>query len=57
MAERSEAKNAKRSFASKIKIQNTLTRSFASSFLLCFAQPFLAKNLCGQQNGHFTRKG
>ncbi len=43
MAERSEAKNAKRSFASKIKIRNILTRSVASRFLLRFAQPFLAK--------------
>jgi len=40
VAERSEAINAKRSFASKIKI---LTRSFASRFWLRFAQPFLAK--------------
>jgi len=30
MAERSEAKSAKRSFASKIKIVDILTRSFAS---------------------------
>jgi len=34
---------AKRSFASKIQIKNILTRSFASRFLLRFAQPFLAK--------------
>jgi len=43
MAERSEAKNAKRSFASKIKIWNILTRSFASRFLLRFAQQFLIR--------------
>ena len=43
MAERSEAKSVKRSFASKIKVQNILTRSFASRFKLRFAQPFLAK--------------
>jgi len=42
IAERSEAKSAKRSFASKIKIWNVLTRSFASRFLLRFAQPFLS---------------
>jgi hypothetical protein len=34
MAERSEAKSAKRSFPSKIKIRNILTRTFASRFLL-----------------------
>jgi len=39
-AERSEAKSAKRSFASKIKIRDILTRSFASRFLLRFAQLF-----------------
>jgi len=43
MAERSEAKNAERNFASKFKISNILTRSFASCFELRFAQPFLAK--------------
>jgi len=43
MAERSEAKNAKRSFASKVKIRKILTRSFASRYLLRFAQPFSAK--------------
>jgi hypothetical protein len=40
MAERGEAKSAKRSFASKIKILEILTRSFASRFLLRYAQPF-----------------
>jgi len=44
MAERSEAKSAKRSFASKYLNFLFLTRSFASRFLLRFAQPFLAKN-------------
>jgi len=39
MAERSKAKCAKRSFASKIKISDILTRGFASRFLLRFAQP------------------
>ena len=39
---RSEAKSAKRSFALKIKIQNILTRSFASRFKLRYAQPILA---------------
>ena len=34
MAERSEAKSAKRSFASKIKIRDILTRSFAKIVLL-----------------------
>ena len=43
MAERSEAKSAKRSFASKIKIRDILTRSFASRFQLRFAQLFLGK--------------
>ena len=43
MAERSEAKSAKRSFASKYFKFAFLTRSFASRFLLRFAQPFLAK--------------
>jgi len=43
MAERSEAKKAKRSFASKIKISIILTQSFASRFLLRFAKPFLGK--------------
>ena len=43
MAERSEAKSAKRSFTSKIKIRDILTRSFASRLYLCFVQPFLAK--------------
>jgi len=43
MAERSEAKSAKRSFASKYFKFLFLTRSFASRFLLRFAQPFLAK--------------
>jgi len=42
MAERSEAKSAKRSFASKYFKFSFLTRSFASRFLLRFAQPFLA---------------
>ena len=43
MAEQSEAKRAKRSFASKYFKIWLLTRSFASRFLLRFAQPFLAK--------------
>jgi len=43
MAERSEAKNAKRSFASKYFKFSFLTRSFASRFWLRFAHPFLAK--------------
>ena len=43
MAERSEAKSAKRSFASKYFKFWFLTRSFASRFLLRSAQPFLAK--------------
>ena len=43
MAERSEAKSAKRSFASKIKIRFILTRSLASRFWLRFAQQFLTK--------------
>ena len=40
MVERSEAKSAKRSFASKVKIIYILTRSFALRFLLLYAQPF-----------------
>jgi len=43
MDERSEAKSAKRSFASKYFKFLFLTRSFASLFFLRFAQPFLAK--------------
>jgi len=43
MAERSEAKSAKRSFVSKIEILDILTRSFASPFYLRYAQPFLSK--------------
>ena len=43
MAERSEAKSTKRSFASKYFKFLFLLRSFASRFLLRFAQPFLAK--------------
>jgi len=43
MAERSDAKSAKRSFASKIIYFNILTRSFASRFLPRFGLPFLAK--------------
>jgi len=43
MAERSEAKNAKQSFAPKYLKFSFLTRSFASRFLLRFAQPLLAK--------------
>jgi len=45
LAERSEAKNAKESFASKI-----------SQILKLDAQPFLAKK-SGQLIGRFTRKG
>jgi hypothetical protein len=45
MAERSEAKRAKRSFASKIK-----TFSFR-------ALSHFQRNLRGQFIGHFTRKG
>ncbi len=56
MAVRIDAKNAKRSFATKIKIRDILTRSFASHFKLRFAQPFLA-NISGQLIGHFPRKG
>ena len=43
MAERCEAKGGERSFASKNFYFSFLTRSFASRFLLRFAQPFLAK--------------
>ena len=43
MVEGREAKSAKRSFASKIKIGDILTRIFASRFQLRFAHPFLAK--------------
>jgi len=43
MAERSEAKCAKRSFASKYFIFLFLTRSFSSRFLIRLAQSFLAK--------------
>jgi hypothetical protein len=43
MADRSEAKSAKQSFASKLKILDILTRSFASRFALCYAPPFLVK--------------
>ena len=43
MAERSEAKSAKRSFSSKIKFRDILTRSLASRFSLRYAEPFLAK--------------
>ena len=43
MPERSEAKSAKRSFASKINIRDILTRSSTSRFSLRDAQPFLAK--------------
>jgi len=42
MAERSEAKSAKRSFASKIAILGILTRSFASRFLSSFYISFRA---------------
>ena len=44
MAERIEAKSAKRCFASKYLQFGFLTRSFAVRFLLRFAQPFLAKS-------------
>jgi len=43
MAERREAKSAKRSSASKIKNWNILTPNFASPLLLRFAHPFSAK--------------
>ena len=43
MAERSEAKRVKRSFASKYLEIRFLTRSFASRFQLRYAQPFLAR--------------
>jgi len=56
MADRSEAKSAKRSFASKYFKFKFLARSFASRFLLRFAQPFLA-TLKKQLIGHFPRKG
>jgi len=42
--ERSEAKSAKQSFASKSYEFIFMTRSFASRFFLRYAQPFLAKN-------------
>jgi len=55
MAERCEAISAKRSFASKYFKFLFLTRSFASRFLLRFAQPFLARlNL--QLIGHFPAR-
>jgi hypothetical protein len=44
MAERSEAKSAKGSFASKYLEFLFLTRSFASRFMHLFAQSFLAYN-------------
>ena len=43
MAEHSDAKSAKRSFAQKIQIRVILTRSFASRSQLRFVPPFLAK--------------
>jgi len=43
ISERSEVKSAKRSFALKYSLFRFLTRSFASRFLLRYAQPFLAK--------------
>ena len=43
LTQRSEAKSAKRSFASKYLKFLFLTRSFASRFQLHFAQPILAK--------------
>ena len=43
VAERSEAKSAKQSFASKMNIRKILTRSFASRFYLRYDQPFLSK--------------
>ena len=43
IAERSEAKSAKRSFASKPKTGKILRRSFASRILLRYAYLFLAK--------------
>jgi hypothetical protein len=43
MAERSEAKSAKRSFASKIITRDILTRSSASRYSLRYAQPFFEK--------------
>ena len=55
MAERSEAKSANRSLVSKIKIQDILPQSYASRFLLRYAQRFL--DFSGQQLDHFTRKG
>jgi len=45
MGERSEAKSANRSFASKMKIWDILTRSFASRFKLRYIQPFLGKSI------------
>jgi len=43
MAERSEAKSAKRSFASKYLNFVYFTHSFASRFLLRFAKQFLSR--------------
>jgi hypothetical protein len=51
--ERSEAKSANESFASKVRIPNILTRSIASRFELRYALPFTAK-LSAQLIGQFT---
>jgi len=56
MAERSEAKCAKRSFVSKIKILDILRGRIASRFKLRFAQPFYADSN-EQLIGHFPRMG
>ena len=53
MAERSEAKSAKRSFASKILIRNIfLTRSFASRFLFRYATAIFSEFLSVPIRGH-----
>ena len=56
MAERSEAKSAKRSFVSKMIKIDYLSRRFASRFKLRYAQQFLAK-LKRTTNWSFNFKG
>jgi hypothetical protein len=50
MAERSETKSAKRSFASKIKIRDILRRSLVS-------HSHFQRNKSEQLIGHFIRRG
>jgi hypothetical protein len=50
MAERSEDKSAKRRFASKVKISDSLTRSFRSALLASLSSAIISGQLISQFN-------